>query len=189
MTEGPKAPAGWYPQGDGSRKYWDGSAWQDSPTEVLDETVAADAAGSVEGAHAAVADSSATSRRPLWVILGAIAVVVVIGIVLLLVRNGSKDTQLSTVAQQCAGPGSEGVTLGDNGHTLTIDTKGEDDSTGADLVTVACAAVILKMPDSVTSDIDATRALDGRQQASWENYTAAWRYHPNSGLEIIFTEG
>jgi hypothetical protein len=30
--EGPTAPAGWYPQPDGTQRYWDGSAWAENTT-------------------------------------------------------------------------------------------------------------------------------------------------------------
>lgn len=50
---------------------------------------------------------------------------------------------------------------------------------------MACVLFELKIPDSVVSRIDSTRALDGRQDAKWENYSASWGYHPDSGLDIV----
>lgn len=28
-------------------------------------------------------------------------------------------------------------------------------------------------------------ALEGRQDAEWDNYSASWGYHPDSGLDIV----
>jgi len=41
------------------------------------------------------------------------------------------------------------------------------------------------MPSFVSEAVWATRALDGRQEDSWPGYTAAWSYHPDSGLRMI----
>jgi hypothetical protein len=44
------------------------------------------------------------------------------------------------------------------------------------------------VPESVTAQMDGTRALDGRQPASWDGYTASWTFHPDSGFDLIITE-
>jgi hypothetical protein len=33
-----------------------------------------------------------------------------------------------------------------------------------------------------------TRALDGMQDASWDNYKATWSFHPDNGFDLIITE-
>jgi hypothetical protein len=43
----------------------------------------------------------------------------------------------------------------------------------------------LHTPDSVTSRIEATRALDGRLTATWSGLSASWGYHPDLGLDIV----
>jgi hypothetical protein len=41
------------------------------------------------------------------------------------------------------------------------------------------------MPVSVSEQVWATRALDGRVQETWPGYTASWTYHPDSGLQMV----
>jgi hypothetical protein len=62
MTDGPTAPAGWYPQADGSQRYWDGTSWT-PPTTSDDE------------ADEAVARAKANNR---W-FFGVIAVILLVG--------------------------------------------------------------------------------------------------------------
>ncbi|WP_454698240.1 hypothetical protein [Arthrobacter humicola] len=53
---------------------------------------------------------------------------------------------------------------------------------------MACVLTAVAVPDSVVSQIDATRALDGMQKASWDKMSATWTYHPDHGLKIILAE-
>ncbi len=80
------------------------------------------------------------------------------------------------------------LSLEDDGTTLIIDTLGQDeDPLGFGSVTAECVYIDLGTPKWVTESVSATRALDGRQSAEWDNYTAQWGYHPNSGLSMIIT--
>ena len=47
-----------------------------------------------------------------------------------------------------------------------------------------CALDSLGVPERVQSHIGTTRALDGTQEDSWEDYSARWTYHPDSGMNI-----
>lgn len=87
------------------------------------------------------------------------------------------------------------ATLGDAGYTITMDGEPEDPTwanilkvTGLPATYIACVLTAVSVPDSVVSQIDATRALDGMQKASWNNISATWTYHPDDGLQIIVTE-
>ncbi|WP_454698206.1 hypothetical protein [Arthrobacter humicola] len=60
--------------------------------------------------------------------------------------------------------------------------------TGLPVAHMACILTAVAVPDSVVSQIDATRALDGMQKASWDKMSATWTYHPDHGLKIILTE-
>ncbi|WP_181062313.1 MULTISPECIES: hypothetical protein [unclassified Pseudoclavibacter] len=44
----------------------------------------------------------------------------------------------------------------------------------------------LDVPASTVSKIEQTRALDGRQDDSWDDLEASWTYHPDDGLNIVF---
>lgn len=82
---------------------------------------------------------------------------------------------------------ADGVDLGDDGHTLIIDSKGEEDYSGVDIDDVACLLSAVDMPDSVVAEIDSTRALDGTQKARWQEFHASWTYHPDDGVRLILT--
>ena len=76
------------------------------------------------------------------------------------------------------------IVLGDEGQSLSMQSAGEE-SAGADVGDMICVLDELDMPDSVLSRISSTRALDGRQSATWSEYSASWGYHPDSGLDMV----
>ncbi|WP_455834080.1 hypothetical protein [Pseudarthrobacter siccitolerans] len=90
---------------------------------------------------------------------------------------------------------SDYAKLGDSGYTMTM-MGAPADPTYADLIKVtglrttdfACVFTALEMPDSIVSQMDGTRALDGTQKASWDKFAASWTYHPDNGLRVILTE-
>ncbi len=45
----------------------------------------------------------------------------------------------------------------------------------------------LGIPDSTEALMKTTRALDGRQEKTHGDVTISWTYHPDSGLEVIYT--
>ncbi len=94
--------------------------------------------------------------------------------------------RLQVAVEKCGTP--NGMTVGDAGGSLTIDGKGEDDALGAVPSTMRCVLQGIGIPDYVTSEMQETRALDGRQEASWSGFDASWRYHPDSGLSVIIRD-
>ena len=77
----------------------------------------------------------------------------------------------------------------DSGHTLVIDMRGEDLGSGSlSASEVGCLLDYLDTPDSVTTQMNSTRALDGMRDASWAGLNATWTYHPDDGLDIIITD-
>lgn len=87
------------------------------------------------------------------------------------------------------------VILGDGGYTITLQGEPEDPNwvnitkvTGLSAKDMACVLTAVSVPDSVVSEIDATRALDGMQRGSWNKISASWTYHPDHGLRLILTE-
>lgn len=98
------------------------------------------------------------------------------------------ETTLEAAKSECA-PTSTNVTVGDGGSTLLIDHQGEDETTGVSIEDVACLLVQLQVPDSVMAQMDSTRALDGRQSADFGDLSMSWSYHPDTGIDMIVTEG
>lgn len=77
--------------------------------------------------------------------------------------------------------------LADDGQTLIIDTKGEEDGVGDSIDDLVCLLIALETPTSVIEHMDSTRALDGMQTNSWDEFEARWNYHPRSGMGLTIT--
>ena len=122
------------------------------------------------------------------VVVGAIGAVVIIGATAGSETSGAPAAPAETQLKQAHDSCSAGV-LGDVDHTMTLDMGGEDSDSGIlSFDQVACVLEQLDIPASVASRMDATRALDGMQDAEWDGFTASWTYHPDDGLDIILTE-
>ncbi len=94
------------------------------------------------------------------------------------------ETQLHQAFSAC-GSGD----LADQDHTLVVDTEGEGYGSGTDSYpSLKCTLGTLHTPQSVIARMEATRALDGMQSASWDDFQASWTYHPDNGLDVIITE-
>jgi hypothetical protein len=73
----------------------------------------------------------------------------------------------------------------DAGHTLIM-TVGGDGGMSSD--TMTCVFNSLNIPASVREHIGTTRALDGQQTDTWDDFTARWTYHPKDGLRMTIQE-
>lgn len=93
------------------------------------------------------------------------------------------DDRITQAYKSCDKP--EGMTLGRDGQSLTVDGKGEDDFEGAGLTDILCVLEALEIPDSTLGAIDQTRALDGRQKDDWDGIEISWSYHPDSGMSAV----
>ncbi|GAA2748296.1 hypothetical protein GCM10009868_40780 [Terrabacter aerolatus] len=77
----------------------------------------------------------------------------------------------------------------DGGHTLTLRNVGAKEGPGPDSYTAAaCVLLALETPSRVNDHIGQTRALDGTQTDTWEDFTARWTYHPDNGMTITITD-
>lgn len=77
--------------------------------------------------------------------------------------------------------GKYGATLADRGKTLILDAVYKYIITESDF---ECVKRTLKMPYSIQTKIDSTRALDGNVSGRWSSLRAFWTYHPDQGLNI-----
>ncbi|WP_298860757.1 hypothetical protein [uncultured Microbacterium sp.] len=81
------------------------------------------------------------------------------------------------------------VSVEDDGKTLIVQTKPKDDDPlGITGLALDCVYEQLDVPTRITERIAATRSLDGRQEAEWEDYSASWSYHPDSGANLIIAQ-
>jgi len=103
------------------------------------------------------------------------------------IAAASVSTVLPKAVDSCSARDKAGISLGDKDTSLTVDTEGKDDTTGAAMEDLACILRELKVPDSVVAQMDSTSSLQGRQSAEWEELKASWTYHPDSGMKLIVT--
>ncbi|MGV2384733.1 MAG UNVERIFIED_CONTAM: hypothetical protein LOD86_05625 [Thermobifida fusca] len=96
-------------------------------------------------------------------------------------------TRLEAAKRECA-PGDPDIRLGDNGTSMQIYRAGAEERPGASFTQAFCILDELEIPDAVVAHIEGTRALDGRQEATWNGFTASWTYHPDDGLNLILRE-
>jgi hypothetical protein len=142
------------------------------------------------------------SRRKRNLIIGAAALLVLLtaaGAVLAwwLSARDEKQTQQAAQAAQRArlavfqdaknacGASEAGLQVTDGGTTLIFDGYGSEDYAGAQSTVLSCVLLQLHTPDAVISHMSSTSALNGRQEDSWEGFTASWTYHPDNGLDVI----
>jgi len=98
-----------------------------------------------------------------------------------------QESPLEEAYASCELESAVGIELRDGGKTITLDSKGEEDLTGASIVEIACILSELDMPSSISSHIDQTTSMDGRQSESWDGMTISWSYHPDRGLDGVLT--
>ncbi|WP_098469605.1 hypothetical protein [Serinibacter salmoneus] len=99
----------------------------------------------------------------------------------------AQQAVLTDAVAACGSASAPGITLGDDGQSLTFDMQGEDELTGANVIDVYCLFSALEMPASVDSHIGQTTSMDGRQSATWGNLEIQWSYHPDRGLDGVIT--
>jgi len=114
-----------------------------------------------------------------------LAALVIVG--LAVAACGGGTTPIEEAVEACVyGSGEiEGVRIADEGQSLLINGQGEDEITGANIFDTFCLLNEIELPDSVISRMDSTSSLSGQQEATWNDYTAYWTYHPDNGLDII----
>lgn len=91
-------------------------------------------------------------------------------------------------AQETCGVTS-GIALSDGGTTLTIDTMGEEDWSGASYSDMNCILDALEVPQYIREEISNTNSLMGRQTAEYEGIKLSWSYHPDRGADMILHYG
>lgn len=99
------------------------------------------------------------------------------------------ETHLQQAARSCGLYGSSYGAIGDDGYSITLQSKPKKGSRGGlSLTEIDCVLDVVKVPNAIASQMDGTRALDGTQDATWDKISATWTYHPDNGFRIILTE-
>jgi len=94
----------------------------------------------------------------------------------------SKEVPPMTVAYACAMFVSD---LSPDLLTLSYDGRPDDPET---FNQIGCILKALGAPSSVEPRMGDTRALDGTQREAWGDYTVTWKYHPDDGLDAVFSQ-
>lgn len=122
-------------------------------------------------------------RRYLLVGAAVVAVLLVAGAV---IAFTSRSSPFEVAREKCGAASDAYARLGDDGKTLTLRSVGKE-SRGLSFDELECYWSELEMPDSVRAEVESTRALDGRQSGEWNGIRASWSYHPDSGVQMVFT--
>ena len=101
---------------------------------------------------------------------------------------GSGPTAIEAAVENCGLTDSAGISVGDGGRSISIQTTGAENYYGAEVSDLACVLDGLDASDSVIARMDSTRALDGRQTGSWDGFEASWGYHPDDGINLVIEE-
>jgi hypothetical protein len=119
----------------------------------------------------------------LGLVLG-LAVIPTIGNLAGGVISAAQPSPITNAVETCGVGTNQWIQIGDEGQSLSMDSVGEE-SSGAEFSDIVCVLDKLNTPDSVLNRINSTRALDGRQEADWNGFSASWGYHPDDGLDIV----
>lgn len=183
-------PAGWYPDPAGSTnsRFWDGEAWtpQLRGPDGTDVPTIEPSDAAEHGLGPAV-EPQRRSRRSLFLIGGA-AIIIVAAVVAIVATQANKPSRLQAAFDECGMEKRVGAEITDDGHTVLLDQKGEEDAEGLDIIEVGCFLYAVDVPSSVSAQMDSTRALDGRQSAEFDGIKVSWIYHPDSGIDMIFED-
>lgn len=86
--------------------------------------------------------------------------------------------------ETCGSP--SGITVSDAGKTLSVNTKGEEDYSGATYSDMVCIINAVDTPSYILSNMETTNSLMGRQSDEFNDIEVTWSYHPNNGMNIVF---
>lgn len=101
---------------------------------------------------------------------------------------GFGSTDIEEAVADCGLTDAVGISVGDEGRSVAIQTTGEENTYGADIFELSCVLRGLDASDSIVARMDNTRALDGRQSGSWDDFEASWGYHPDDGVNLVIEE-
>lgn len=95
---------------------------------------------------------------------------------------------LENAASVCGLDGVDGVELNASGTTLTIDTKGPKEASGADIAGVSCVLKTLEVPKVIQSMMKLTTSTAEPKDASWAGRDFAWNYDPETHFQITISQ-
>lgn len=91
---------------------------------------------------------------------------------------------LTDAVAGCGIDGTDGVDLDAAGKSLTIDTKGPRETSGAEMKDVSCVLKALEVPKLITSKMKLSTSSAEETSASWAGRDYAWSYTPETHFKI-----
>lgn len=121
-------------------------------------------------------------------IIGVVAAAVIVIVLSVVVFSNNGPNFKKLYKEYCTSTWAE---LGDDGSYLSLDTNPYDLEDNGMAYPAAYTAVEkinkkLKLPDSLLKDMGQTTGADGKQSEEFNNVTVSWKYHPDSGLEVVY---
>jgi len=79
------------------------------------------------------------------------------------------------------------MALAEDGKTIDISTPEPVGTITISLTSSVATCVLdeLDAPSSIVPKMAQTRALDGTQSDSWDDFEVSWTYHPDNGFNVI----
>lgn len=114
-----------------------------------------------------------------------VALILLVGVIFLLNMRPSFTTVYNDYLD------SKYAEVAEDGSYLRIDTNPYDISdynSKEGLTELETAIDKLKLPSTLKEEMYETRAMDGRQVKDYDGITVSWTYHPDQGLEVLFTK-
>ena len=127
---------------------------------------------------------TAKNRMPAVFGIAGLATGLVLGFLAAQIDLATPSNAINEAVASCGVEDDEWIVVGDEGASVSLDTEGEE-SPGTTYSNAVCVLDELGMPDSVSNRMGSTRALDGRQDAQWGEFSATWGYHPDSGMNVV----
>ena len=129
-----------------------------------------------------------TKNKKIPLIVGSIIGVVILAVVLTVVLV--HDTKKDVKDMYGDFRGERWCTIASDGSYMKIDTNPNDiedyfEYSAWNKIKSVCKE--LGFSDTVIAKMESTNSLSGRQSESNDKYEVSWTYHPDNGLEVIFS--
>lgn len=107
------------------------------------------------------------------------------------INEASAAAKVSTLFEdtlvRCTVTDTANAQIADEGKTLTVNSKGEDDVEGLPYDDLDCILDGLGATAAVMSHFQQTTSMDGRQTEEWGDLELSWSYHPDRGADFVVT--
>ena len=125
-----------------------------------------------------------TISKSLLLRIGIIGLLSILGIAGFAIFSSlQSDNRIANSLRACEAVEASGITVAENGLSVSFDGKGEEDFFGGDYFDLVCIVNELNAPSTVPERFGRTNALMGVQNAEWDGISITWSYHPNNGLD------